>query len=961
MNELLDQSDESLGRYLKGLNNSKASMGGYSNSLKTAKASTVGLTIATTLLNTAISFGIMAGISLLIKGISNYINKIDNLKSKVEESSQAYKETQSELDDVNKKLDENNKLIAEINKNPLNYTGDKTLDDLKQQNLELEKQKKILEQVSEMKSKKVKSDSEKYLYANGAFSSGSIMSETPKYITKANQLIDERNNIISKGAISKDDLKRLADINSQYDDIKTKLANNIEEIQKNKENLDPNSETFKAIVDIENEFLKLSDKIKGEDISDGITEEYLKARDAIDNSKSYKYTFNPYNITKDSKNLDEYKSMFDSTENTSSGGAFFSISGNTLEQYDKITKIIDYINEKKLKGIKLNRDEENLLNELEKKQSTLAKTNDKYYPDYIGGKVSEANSKLQNYLKTYNVNADNFKESKEAILNLAGSDETLKSILNDLINQTFPDEVYQVQLMTDADKAYYYQQKMNIEQTKEQADAEYDLLKTKDEITKKQSLLTTATKEMNDNGSISSATYLDLISLGDEYKNCIELQNGKLVFNAKAFQQIAYAEEQKHLADLKLKETDLTEKIESERESLKNLTIDFNNATTAEIAYYFSKKGALQDALHGDTEALNNIKTEMAVINDLMNPTPEKEKNTKTEDTWKESFEKQLAQQKHFLAMGKNEITNKAYTEKDYLDWLEKAYKEYFSNLTKYQDEYNQYEEEVYNGRKELREKEIEEQKKAIDNEISYLEEQKKTYEDLFNQKLEDSIKPIDEKIEALKKQNEELDKTNQLLDAQNDLENAKNKSVFTFNGSSWGYQQDTEAIKEAEDKLTKVETDIEIDNLEKKKKELEDNSTKAIDALNQFFDGLISVLSGESPLQSNPEVYKNLQYTPATLDKIGKFNISDEAKKLFGLNIATNLNGNLVNLTDFSKIGKQLNNTLLPTTNNESQKTLMIDKICDQIVLNDVKNADDFVAQLVNQLPTAISNYLKK
>ena len=37
------------------------------------------------------------------------------------------------------------------------------------------------------------------------------------------------------------------------------------------------------------------------------------------------------------------------------------------------------------------------------------------------------------------------------------------------------------------------------------------------------------------------------------------------------------------------------------------------------------------------------------------------------------------------------------------------------------------------------------------------------------------------------------------------------------------------------------------------------------------------------------------------------------------------------------------------------------IEKICDQIVLNDVKNANDFVAQLVNQLPTAISNYLKK
>lgn len=81
----------------------------------------------------------------------------------------------------------------------------------------------------------------------------------------------------------------------------------------------------------------------------------------------------------------------------------------------------------------------------------------------------------------------------------------------------------------------------------------------------------------------------------------------------------------------------------------------------------------------------------------------------------------------------------------------------------------------------------------------------------------------------------------------------------------------------------------------------------------------------------------------------------------MFGLNIGTNLNGGLKNYTDFSQIGKQFNNTLLPVTNNESQKSLMIEKICDQIVLNDVKNANDFVAQLVNQLPTAISNYLKK
>ena len=446
-------------------------------------------------------------------------------------------------------------------------------------------------------------------------------------------------------------------------------------------------------------------------------------------------------------------------------------------------------------------------------------------------------------------------------------------------------------------------------------------------------------KTISDGEKVDATTLLNLISKYPQYASEISKVNDSKEYGITVAKMLFEANKAQTLTELENQQKIL----KGERDIL---------AVKNNIA------GIPNEAIAGWKEANDNVNAGQANIDIVKNSSFEdfskSSSSSKTEDLWKQEAEDKLKAIKHQVEM--EEIT-----EEDGLNRTEEIYKKYFSDLTKYQDEYNQYEEEVFNGRKELRQKEIDEQRKIVDDEISYLEEQKKNYEDLSAQLLEDSIKPIDEKIESLKKQNEELDKTNQLLDAQNKLENAKNKSVFTFNGSSWGYQEDTEAVKEAQDNLTKVEKDVEIDNLEKSKKDLEDKSSEAIDVISQFFDGLINVLDGKSPLQSNPEAYKNLQYTPATIDNIGKLNISDEAKKLFGLNIGTNLNGGLKNYTDFSQIGKQFNNTLLPVTNNESQKSLMIEKICDQIVLNDVKNANDFVAQLVNQLPTAISNYLKK
>lgn len=65
-NRIIANADENTKMYFAGLNKGKASMEGLKNAQNVAKTSTIGLTIAQTALNMAISMGLMAAISLAI-------------------------------------------------------------------------------------------------------------------------------------------------------------------------------------------------------------------------------------------------------------------------------------------------------------------------------------------------------------------------------------------------------------------------------------------------------------------------------------------------------------------------------------------------------------------------------------------------------------------------------------------------------------------------------------------------------------------------------------------------------------------------------------------------------------------------------------------------------------------------------------------------------------------------------
>lgn len=114
------------------------------------------------------------------------------------------------------------------------------------------------------------------------------------------------------------------------------------------------------------------------------------------------------------------------------------------------------------------------------------------------------------------------------------------------------------------------------------------------------------------------------------------------------------------------------------------------------------------------------ISGENAAAGFIYTPTEDKS------DPWKEAFEKEYQAKKHALAM--EQIDQKAY-----LDWLDGAYKKYFSDMSKYQDEYYQYEEEVFNGRRAL----IDEHISDLEKEYEYFGNESKVVEEL-NRLLEE-------------------------------------------------------------------------------------------------------------------------------------------------------------------------------------------------------------------------------
>lgn len=213
----------------------------------------------------------------------------------------------------------------------------------------------------------------------------------------------------------------------------------------------------------------------------------------------------------------------------------------------------------------------------------------------------------------------------------------------------------------------------------------------------KTSLLKKAMTEMRDAGSISADTYAELASKGEDYVNCLEIQNGKLVLNTE-----------------KLKDLDTA--------ALKT-AITTNELAMAQI----NASMAGHEWSEALKEEYNNIELATAALRDKLNeynntkPDEDKSGNSSSNDDKPKSIldlETELARRQHEIKVGRMQ------EDEVYFNWLEKAYREAYKGLTGYQDDIYKYEEMVYDGRQKLAEDFYNKQKKKHENRVEELESQ---------------------------------------------------------------------------------------------------------------------------------------------------------------------------------------------------------------------------------------------
>lgn len=105
-----------LGDYLSGIHSGTAGMKGYIGSLIKATAAEVGMTIAATALNAAISFGLSLAIEGLVAGINYLIHSQEIEAQKLQDATELVEEYQKSMNDLQKETKENAATARELGK-----------------------------------------------------------------------------------------------------------------------------------------------------------------------------------------------------------------------------------------------------------------------------------------------------------------------------------------------------------------------------------------------------------------------------------------------------------------------------------------------------------------------------------------------------------------------------------------------------------------------------------------------------------------------------------------------------------------------------------------------------------------------------------------------------------------------------------------------------------------------------
>ena len=441
----------------------------------------------------------------------------------------------------------------------------------------------------------------------------------------------------------------------------------------------------------------------------------------------------------------------------------FAPPANMIEEYDQIGKIIAKLSDKKTTLVGLNEDEANLLDELTKQYKTFGDILEKDKVLYEKSYIEEAKNIFDNYAVDDNsiekVSKETYLAWKNGLINSANGDRQLEKELRAITEKNFAEyESYYNNL--DLAKTMFVEGKFNAKpisdyieslsdeklailvqldenafdngiegvekaiadfnsDTDNTVNAETDTSslddlkkayenasKSADSFIKNQKSLTTVLDEQKKHGQLSASTIRELSEAGYSEALVTDKVTGAVTLDVQAYERLNAQKQEKIRLDLVNEKNSLDDKLKDEEtavsdlrqeyEALAKADMEANAGRLSEITLELAKRGANIEDIRGLISQINGD------ITSLTAPSFENDNTDKN----KEAFDKLYSQWNHDLEMNK-------VTQDEYINWLDGAYKHYFSDLTKYQDEYNKYEEEVYKYRTDREQKLFD---KKIDN-----------------------------------------------------------------------------------------------------------------------------------------------------------------------------------------------------------------------------------------------------
>lgn len=576
-----------LGSYLTGLNGTKASLSGYGVSLIASTAKTVGLTIATTALNAALTFGISAIITGVVSAFATWINSSKEITEAAEEAKDK---------------------IASINDDL--KTNTETVENAKQRYAELAQEVENLGKVNQSRGSLSTDEYEEFLDLSNQLA-GVFPQLTKGYDDNGNAILDLSGNVNTIVSSLDDLLQKEKDLANQkimdefpdvYKGYVKDLGNAESEVKSAKSKFDKIEEAYRNIGNgksIQMAFNNLGSNIDtdGKTTMIGDYESWLDtlglayeetvieggklvtAVGDVDTAFTSKLETARKNLQYAEQQLEGEKSSIDSYLNTWLQSEF---TYNQIDDSGLQTAVQDMIMNFDFSSLPDNIDKNdwNAVSEYLRRNILFA-INDVQDNPEISKAISEV---FTNQDLTPEEKANYLQQIKDYFDDLLGEDNAISISLQPQIEDTdalqksikktadrFNDsdkikdffdtegintdeEVNDFNKVTeginDADKAIqkWNEHKKASEDSFEIPDAETlkqqisDLNSAIDSIQSAYDTLNSAIEEYNTNGgTLSIDTIQSLLSISDEYLACLQVENGQLSLNADAMAQLAQA------------------------------------------------------------------------------------------------------------------------------------------------------------------------------------------------------------------------------------------------------------------------------------------------------------------------------------------------------------------------------------------------------------------------------------